>query len=276
VLAGSTLVFLASDPWVFSEDLAWSVALTLGSMFALLGVLERPNWARVIAAGVLILATNLNRATTGYACVIGAGMVAIWFALGYGRSVNRRWSVPILLAGVIPLVLGCVVDYAKFGIFFGLPASDQIVYQAFGLGRFGGGSYFGIHFLPSTVNAYFRLPGLRFRSIFPFVTLPSAPAKSVGHVFMYGSDRIASVLGSMPLLAVLSLWGLFSAFRRSAALGRRSALLRIVLVTGLIGGGTIMIYGWLENRFVADFLPFLIVASGIGMVDIWHRLRTSP
>lgn len=43
VMVGSVLVFLASDPWVFTEDLAWSVALTIGTMFALLGVLERPT-----------------------------------------------------------------------------------------------------------------------------------------------------------------------------------------------------------------------------------------
>jgi hypothetical protein len=34
-----------------------------------------------------------------------------------------------------------------------------------------------------------------------------------------------------------------------------------------------MIYGWLENRFVADLVPFLILASAIGMVDIWRRLE---
>ena len=32
IMGGSVLVYLASDPWVFSEDLAWSVALTVGSM----------------------------------------------------------------------------------------------------------------------------------------------------------------------------------------------------------------------------------------------------
>ena len=46
IMGGSVLMFLASDPFVFSEDLAWSVALTVGSIFASLGVLERPSWSR--------------------------------------------------------------------------------------------------------------------------------------------------------------------------------------------------------------------------------------
>ena len=271
VLAGSVLVFLASDPWVFSEDLAWSVALTIGSMFALLGVLERPTWAGIIASGLLILAANLNRATTGYACVIGAGLVAVWFALGYGGSANRHWALPVLIAGVVPLAAGCAVDYAKFGIIFGLPASGQIVYQYFGLNRLAGGSYFGIHFLPSTLLAYFQPPGVRLTSVFPFVTLPASPAHSAGRVFLYGSDRTTSVTGSMPLLFLLSLWGGISAFRPRPP--GRSTLLRLVLLAALAGGCTIMIYGWIENRFLADFMPFLTIASAVGLVDVWRRLE---
>ena len=70
IMGGSVLVYLASDPWVFSEDLTWSVALTVGSMFALLGVLERPSRARVIASGIIILAASLNRASTGDAVLL--------------------------------------------------------------------------------------------------------------------------------------------------------------------------------------------------------------
>lgn len=195
----------------------------------------------------------------------------MWFALGYGGAANRRWTLPILIAGIVPLAAGCAIDYAKFGIFFGLPVSDQIVYQIFGLSRFGGGSYFGIHFLPSTLNAYFQPAGLRFTPVFPFVTLPADPAHSVGRIFFYGSDRTASVTSSMPLLLVLSLWGGFSAFRPRAP--GRSNLVRIVLVAALAAGATIMIYGWIENRFTADFVPFLVIASTVGMVDIWRRLE---
>ena len=82
ITGGSVLVFLAANPNVFSEDLAWSVAVTVGSLFALLGVLERPSTRRIVFSGLLILAASLTRAPTGYACVIGAVLVSIWFASG--------------------------------------------------------------------------------------------------------------------------------------------------------------------------------------------------
>ena len=66
IMGGSVLVVLAADPYVYSEDLAWSVALTTGSFFALLGVLERPSLGRVVASGVLVLAADLTRATTDW------------------------------------------------------------------------------------------------------------------------------------------------------------------------------------------------------------------
>ena len=61
IMGGSVLIFLAATPFIYNEDFAWSVPLTIGSLFALLGVMERPSWGRVAAAGVLVLCTNLDR-----------------------------------------------------------------------------------------------------------------------------------------------------------------------------------------------------------------------
>ena len=123
IMVGSVFTVLASIPYVFAEDLAWSICLTVGSLFALLGVLERPSWGRVVAAGLLILCANLDRLTTGWACVVAAVLVAAWFGLGRGGQENRRWCVPVLVAGLVPLLIGCFVNYLKFGVPFGLPWS---------------------------------------------------------------------------------------------------------------------------------------------------------
>ncbi len=272
IMCGSVLVSLASAPWVFSEDLAWSVALTVGTMFALVGVVERPSMGRVVVSGCLILGANLTRGSTGYACVLGAVLVAGWLALGRGESANRRWAPPMMVAGLVPLAIGSAVTYAKFGILFGLPVSAQIVYQAFGLNHFGSGNYFGLHYVPSTLRAYFQPFGLRLSPVFPFVTLPSAPAAAVGGVFLYGTDRTASVPSSMPLLLCGGLWGTVSSFRPQLPGGL--SRLRVVLIAAAAAGGTVIIYGWIENRFLADFLPFLILASAVGFVDFWRRLET--
>ena len=47
VMGGSVWMLVASVPYVFNEDLAWSICLTTGSLFMLLGVIERPSWRHV-------------------------------------------------------------------------------------------------------------------------------------------------------------------------------------------------------------------------------------
>ena len=86
IMGGTIWMLLASIPYVFNEDIAWSICLTTATIFALLGVMERPSYGRVLASGLFILCANFDRATTGWACVVGAGLVAVWFLLGFGGS----------------------------------------------------------------------------------------------------------------------------------------------------------------------------------------------
>jgi hypothetical protein len=125
-MIGTVWVLLAETPYVFDEDLAWSICLTVGTLFALLGVLEKPSWGRVWAAGLFMLAGNLDRVTTAVACVIGAVLIAAWFGLGYGGRENRRWCVPLLVAAGIPLLVDFAVNYAKFGMPIGVPSYAQV------------------------------------------------------------------------------------------------------------------------------------------------------
>ena len=149
VLAGSVFLYLASQPNQYSEDLVWSVALASGSLFALLGVVERPSWGRVVACGTLVLLTNLNRATTGYACVIAALLIAAWFGLGRAGQDRRRWWAPMLLVGLVPMVAGVAIDLAKFGIPFGVPVSAQLLFKSGGFIHINGGHYYSPRFIPA-------------------------------------------------------------------------------------------------------------------------------
>ena len=268
ITGGSVLVFLAANPYVFSEDLAWSVAVTVGSLFALLGVLERPSTGRVVLSGVLILAASLSRAPTGYACVIGAVLTSIWFACGQSGAEKRRWWAPVLVAGIVPLLVGCAVNVAKFGVPFGLPITSGSVYKA--LGGPNGGHEFSLRFLPSTLDAYLRPDGIRLSPVFPFVTLPTQVAEGVGGVSVYG-NRTASLTTTMPLLFLLAVWGSISAFR-PRPLGRLRAV-RLLLAAAAAGTVATLIFGWIYFRYLADFVPLLVLGSSVGAVDIWARLQ---
>ena len=269
------LVYLAATPFVYNEDFAWSVALTLGSVFALLGVLERPSWGRVTAAGVLILFTNLDRTPTGYACVIGALLVAAWFLLGRDGRDNRRWVVPMIVVGLVPLAVSCAVTWIKFGLPFGLPMADQVWAHINAHRRYflaaNNGKAFSVGFIPSTAFAYLQPFGIRFSSVFPFITLPTAPAAAYGGVVLDQTYQTGSIPATMPLLFLLSCWGAITAFRRRQV--GRVALLRIPILTAAVGVTGVLVWGYIADRYLADFLPLLVVAGAVGLVDIWRRVN---
>ena len=156
------------------------------------------------------------------------------------------------------------MNYAKFGILVGLAESDQVVYQSFKLK----GSYFGLHYFPSTLLAYFRPDGLRLMSVFPFITLPSQLAQPAGSILLYGSDWVASVPAAMPLLFLLAIWGIVRTVRPGG--GTSSFRIRIVLATAAAAGATVMVYGWIANRFVGDLIPVIVMAAALGMIDLWR------
>ena len=272
--SGSVLLFLAATPSSFHEDLAWSVGLTITAMFALLGVLERPSAMRVTVCGLLITAAVMTRLTTGWACVIAALLIALWFRLGRGGDEVRRWALPVLAAGLIPLALGAVVTYAKFGVPFGLPMTDQIyskvnTYRQEFLAA-NNNSEVGLQFMPSALVAYLQPGGLRLSTVFPYVTLPANPAKAFNDVLFDRRYRTASLPASMPLLFFLGAWGVIISLRRRVADGVRR--IRILLLASAASGAAIFIWGYLANRYLADFLPFLVIGATLGLVDVWRQM----
>jgi hypothetical protein len=275
ITGGSALMYLAASPRVYQEDLAWSAALTIASTFALLGVLERPSRGRVWASGVLILMAALDRGPTGYACVLGAFLVAGWFALGRGGMENRRWALPVFVAGLVPLIAEVASNVAKVGSPLSLVEADQVWTQLNAHRRLylaaNGGSAFGLKFLPSTLYAYMQPAGIHLGSTFPFISLPTSPASAVGKVILDETYPTASIPASMPLLFLLGCWGVITAFRPRPISGVR--VTRLLLVATAAGTAGALLIGYISERYLADFLPFLALAGMIGMIDLWRRLE---
>ena len=270
LLGGSVLLYLAALPKFFSEDLAWSVALACASLFALVGVLERPSWRRVWTCGILVLLTNLNRSTTGYPAVLAALLIAIWFALGRGGSDRRRWAFPMAVAALVPLAIGCAINLMKFDLLFGVPFQDQLVFQLFDYRHLNGGQYVSLRYLPSTLQAYLDPSDFRVSSVFPYITLADVPGGPIAHTSLFDRQPTASAPLSMPLLFVSGLWGVITTFTP----GRLQVLraMRLLLVTSAATAGTVLVWGWIYERYEADFMPLLLLAAMIGMIDVWRRL----
>jgi hypothetical protein len=275
IMGGSTLLYLGSLPWIFHEALAWGFAWTAGSMFALLGVVERPSARRILLAGFCILCAVMSRSTVGWASALGAVMVGVWFASGRAGVGRRRWSVPALATGLLPFAAGCAVTYAKFGSLLSLPMGAQ-TYPELPQHRLtfleaNHGRSFSLGFLPSTLLAYLRPDGLDVSSRFPYLTMPSGPPKILGGAVFDMTYRTSSVTAAMPLLLALTVTGCVALCRRHPP-GRLS-LARVPVLVGAAGAAGVLLFGFLVNRYVADFLPLLLVGSAVGMIEVWRHFE---
>ena len=275
VTGGSVLLYLASSPSVYNEDMAWSVALTTGALFALLGVLEDPRvdgccCSDASCSPPTSTARRLAMPALLVLCSRRAGL--LWPA---GIRPDRRFALSTALAGLVPLVVAGAIGWAKYRApIGGYPLQDQVWTQVNAHRRYflavNGGTPFGIHFLPSTLVAYFQPAGLHLTGTFPFITLPAHYPLAVGKVVLEQTQPTASIVASMPLLFLLSCWGVVAAFRPRGS--GAISLTRIPLIAGAAGGAGILLFGFIFNRYSADLLPFLILASAVGLVDICHRI----
>jgi hypothetical protein len=75
----------------------------------------------------------------------------------------------------------------------------------------------------------------------------------------------------MPLLFLLSIWGLVTAFR-PRALGK-VARTRLLLLAAGGAAAALLLWGYLAPRYLGDFMPILVLASAIGIADLFRRLE---
>lgn len=271
VLSGSVLVNLASNPAVYSEDLAWSVAISAWALVALLAVSRRPTPLRALGVLVAVGALVLTRPTTGWAAVIAAVLVGLRLVL---IARDRRVGGLVIGAGLLPLIVSVAIMELKFGTMFSLPLTRQVwtsvnpAHAAFLAAH--GGSEVSLSFLPSTLAAYLDPFGISVSSIFPFVTLPTSPPAALLGAHLDQTLLTASLPASMPLLFVLAVMGLVLAIgpRHRRALAPTWPL----LVGGAAACAGVLLYGFICTRYLADFLPLVLLAATIGTVGLLRRL----
>jgi len=135
-----------------------------------------------------------------------------------------------------------------------------------------GGKYYGVKFLPSTLLAYLQPVGVRFRTIFPFITLPASPAAIVGKGVLFDNTyRTASATTTMPLLMILSFVGAVGVFRRRVS--SRVRALRLPMIAMCLPPCITLVWGYIDTRYLADFMPILILGGIIGIVLLTRYLE---
>ena len=273
---GSVVLFLASMPFVYHEAYAWAITATLGAMYSLLGIIQRPGGRGLVSAGLWTLVAIMSRTTAGWACAGALALTLGWVLVDPSRraATSTRWRIGLLAAALGPLAIGIGLNWYKFDHPYLFPLEKQEWTELSSARRealdANGGDLVSFDIVPSTVTAYFQPDGIRFTKVFPFIALPAEPAETVG-----GRDPRPGVPNRLdhPLHAAAHRphgLGAITAFRPRGAPG--ASLLRIPLLGVAAIPGAILCYGYIAMRYTSELIPLLALGSAVGLVDLSRRL----
>lgn len=278
-LAGTSLTFNASLPWVYHEVYAWAVALAVGAAYWLVRVQLDPRPGSIAWLIAFVLALVLTRTPGGFAVGLATLALGAWMLAGRHPRARRRVGAVIVLGGAACLGAGVAVNMAKFGHPFMFPLENQSWTQLNAHRRealrVNGGSITGTQFFTTGLFTYFRLDGIRFVDYFPWVTFPAEPARAVGSAFIDQSYRTGSVTAFMPLSLVMALASL--PLMALPAVRAKAKVLWLPIAAMVLITGAIMNYGYYAYRYTGDIVPALVVGTIVtGVVLARASARARP
>src|SRR5690606_29337565 len=127
------------------------------------------------------------------------------------------------------------------------------------------GGFFSPAFIPTTLVQYFRPDAIRFTSLFPWIEFDSAPGWIYGGVRLDLFDRTASVPTTMPVFVVLGVVAAVAVVRRWLPPAADLRPLAVPVLGAAASGLTVLPFGYVANRYLADFMPFLVLVGTIGL-----------
>ena len=275
---GSPMLMLAGPAWVFSEAIMWATAISLLFQYRLLCEIRASSTRNQLLLGATLLLAVLNRPTHALGCL--AVLVAlVGIRAVRARSVTRG-DLILGAATMVSAVVMVIPNWLRFHRIYGLPMDAHRITQVEEYRRemlaYAGNDYTDLRYLPSNVLAYLRPDGISVSSRFPFVNAP----RDIPTVFFDAvydiTNRTPSIAASSPLLFGLTIIGLIVgvATVRTGGINRQLGLLAAV---GIPATGAHLVWGFINGRFLADFLPLMLPLGliGLGSVTAWSSRGTS-
>ncbi len=299
---GSNFLFLASDTIIYHEAEVWGAALAIAAFDFVVALLIDPRVRWAALACLFATLSMLSRGSVGVGPVVALAGVTFVVAVATleSRFSGEHSASPAIsdrlgwLLGVesppegvgltavlavcvmVPLAAYAAINEIKFGTLFSLPLDKQVETMISPHRRAvlaaNGGSLFGIKFIPTALMAYLRPDAIAVTRLFPFLMFPRA-ATVIGHLRYDDRDWASSIPASMPMLSFLGLVGLGGVFwprRRAVATSgafSRPALprlLRIPVLGAAAGTVGVLTIAFIANRYLADFMPLLILCAVAG------------
>ena len=288
---GTTALFMAAKTWVYTEAILWGAAWAVASFSFLIAYLVAPSRRLLVGASATAALAFLSRGSVGVGPVFALGLVfgarlcawawarfrakggelflVRWLGLGPTRENTRWWPVAIALA--VPVVLYSYVNHVKFGTFFGTPPYDLQDELAARPSRQAAlaanhGSLFGFHYAPTILLAYFRPDGFTIDRFFPWFSY-AGPPRIIGNIQLEAANFSASVTVTSLVFVVLGLCGVWACIRapRLADGAPTAAVFRIPILGAAFGCVGMFVLAFLEERYLGDIIPLLVVAGALGL-----------
>lgn len=277
---GSVPVFLASRGWVYHESAMWGMAWTLAAVAALLRHRRDPSWGQLALVALAATAAVGSRASVGAGAVAAVGLLAVVrLAERRGTLVRRRLAGPggvvaLVAAAAAPVAAYAGLNLAKFGTVASIPFANQ-AYSRLSPARqamleANDGTLFGLQFAPTTLWHYLRPTGIDVTATFPFVDFRPPGGPIIGDVVFDAVDRAGSVTTTLLVLLIPALLGLWVTAR--GHVGDRAGW-AAVLTGSAVGSATIIPFGYVAHRYLADVMPLLVVAAALGVQWLVPRIE---
>ena len=235
-----------------------------------------------------MLATGavLSRPSVGFAPTVALGVLAVlaFVVPGWPRAPHARWrapmrerlsAVPIAVTAVVPVVIYCAVNYVKFSSLTSVPWNDQLFTRLNANRRLvlaqNGGSLFSIRYVPTMVVQYLRPDTLRFTHSFPFLDFAKGLPTVLFGVRLDTNDLTSSITATMPLFCVLAIVAGVWMLRRRVEAARTWPFVPAI-AGAAVGIVPTLLLCAVADRYVADFVPFLVVPAGLGLQLLLRRL----
>lgn len=271
---GSPMLMLAGPAWVFSEAIMWGVATATFFQWRLYCELRNSSSRNQILAIAASLLAALNRPTLGIGCILALFLVAGW------RSRHRltRVTIRLGLGAVASLAALVGPNMLRFGRLYGPPMEQQLLSQVDpqrqAMLEYNGGRFVDFRYLPTNLLAYLRPDGMGISDTFPFLEAPHRIPSVLGGAVYDITYRTPSVTAGMTLLFVAGLIGTISLLRtRRKAVCRRVS---VVTVAGVPAVATILTWGFIAPRYLADFVVALVPLSAFGAASLTERVARQP
>ena len=193
-------------------------------------------------------------------------------------------TIALACASGVAIVLYAGINYMKFGTLFSIPWTTQVADRTSPAVRAAlaanGNSLLGLKFAPTSLVQFLRPDALRTSRLFPFVAFPR-PAALIGHVVYEFRTQTASIPTTMLVFVVagvVGLWAVFHPARRSRHGIRRApgglAVFRVPILGAAVGVVGTLDIAYIAQRYLADWMPLLILSGLAGLAVVAHRSRS--